>query len=102
LLGNAAEARRQAEVCISYSGELEPFYVGYAREARARAAKIAGDKDLARSHKEQSKMLAGAIKEKGERDEGPRLDLDSLRPIADFGTPMHTGPFCEWWVPARI
>lgn len=77
LLGNAGEARRQAEVCMSYSGELSPFYVGYAHEALARAAKIAGDKDLTRSHKEQAKTLAGAIKEKDERDLLLK-DLDSI------------------------
>lgn len=42
LLGYAAEATRHAEVCLSYSGALEPFYVGYAYEALARAASVAG------------------------------------------------------------
>jgi hypothetical protein len=77
LLGNAAEARRQAEVCLSYSGELSPFYLGYAHEALARAAKIAGDKDLTRSHKEQAKTLAGTIKGKDEQDLLLK-DLDSI------------------------
>jgi len=77
LLGNAAEAARQAEVCLSYSGELEPFYLGYAHEALARAAKLRGDEDEAVSHKEQAKMLASAIKEKDERDLLLK-DLDSI------------------------
>lgn len=68
LLGNALEARRQAEVCLAYSGELEPFYVGYAHEALARAARIAGDQALARAHKEEAKKLAGAVTEKDERN----------------------------------
>jgi hypothetical protein len=42
LLGNASEARRCAEVCLEHSRELEPFYLGYAYEALARAAKLAG------------------------------------------------------------
>ena len=68
LLGNAVEARRQAEVCMSYSGGLEPFCLGYAHEALARAAKIAGDRDLTRSHKEEAKKLASAIKKKDEQN----------------------------------
>jgi hypothetical protein len=36
LLGNAAEATRQGEVRLLYSGELKPFYLGYAHEALAR------------------------------------------------------------------
>lgn len=43
LLGNAAESSRHAEVCLTYSRDLEPFYLGYAYEALARAAKVAGD-----------------------------------------------------------
>lgn len=45
LLGNAAEARRYADVCLSYSHKLEPFYLGYAFEALARAARLAGNTD---------------------------------------------------------
>jgi hypothetical protein len=43
LLGNAAEARRYADVCLSYSHKLEPFYLGYAFEALTRAARLAGN-----------------------------------------------------------
>ena len=43
LLGNAAEARRYAGICLEYSHDLEPFYLGYAYEALARAARLAGD-----------------------------------------------------------
>jgi hypothetical protein len=77
LLGNAAEAARQAEVCMSYSGELEPFYLGYAHEALARAALLCGDNDLARSHKDQATTLAAVIESKEERDLLLK-DLDSI------------------------
>ena len=77
LLGNAIEARRQAEVCMSYSGELEPFYLGYAHEALARAAKVAGDTTLSRSHKEKATKLAADIGEKDARDLLLK-DLDSI------------------------
>jgi hypothetical protein len=43
ILGNTTEARRYAEVCLSYSHDLEPFYIGYAFEALALAEKIAGN-----------------------------------------------------------
>lgn len=68
LLGNAAEARRCAEVCLSYSGELAPFYLGYAHEALARSAKIAGDTQLSRSHKERAMKLAAEVKEPDDRE----------------------------------
>ena len=67
LLGNAVEAMRHGEVCMSYSGELEPFYLGYAHEALARAAKLAGNAKLTRSHEEQAKKLAEEIRKKDER-----------------------------------
>ena len=43
LLGRTDEARRQAETCLIYSHSLEPFYIGYAYEALARAEFIAGN-----------------------------------------------------------
>lgn len=30
-LANAREAKRYAEICLSYSRDLEPFYLGYAQ-----------------------------------------------------------------------
>ena len=50
MIGNAVEARRHAEVCLSYSVDLEPFLLGYAYEALARAAHVAGDADAAAKH----------------------------------------------------
>jgi hypothetical protein len=44
LLGNASEALRQAEICLGYSAGLKPFFVGYAYEALARGASLAGDR----------------------------------------------------------
>jgi hypothetical protein len=68
VLGNAVEARRQAEVCLSYSSELEPFYLAYAHEALARAARIAGDLKLAHFHRAEATKLAGDITKKDDRD----------------------------------
>lgn len=68
LLRNAVEARRHAEVCLSFSGELEPFYLGYAHEALARAAHVGGDMVLSGDHKAQAEKLAGAVGKKENRD----------------------------------
>jgi hypothetical protein len=78
LLGNAAEARRHAGVCLSYSHELEPFYLGYAYEALARSAKLGGNAA------ESVEFLAAAAEQAGlvSRKEDRALleaDLDSLR-----------------------
>ena len=68
LLGNATEALRRAEECLSFSGELEPFYLGYAHEAMARAARVAGNAALASEHKIRAKELAGQVKKVEDRD----------------------------------
>ena len=78
LLGNAAEARRYADVCLSYTRELEPFYLGYAFEALARAAKLAGNE----AECTQFLAVAGAHAGKVSRQEDKALlvaDLNSLR-----------------------
>ncbi|WP_372782808.1 hypothetical protein [Phenylobacterium sp.] len=43
LLGNAEPAMRHAQTCLDYSAGLEPFCLGYAYEALARAARLAND-----------------------------------------------------------
>jgi hypothetical protein len=78
LLGNAVEARRHADVCLSHSHKLEPFYLGYAYEALARSAKLAGNAA------ESVEFLAAATEQAGlvSRKEDRALleaDLDSLQ-----------------------
>ncbi len=53
---------------MSYSGELAPFYFGYAHEALARTAKLVGDTKLMLTHKAAARKLANDIKEMDERD----------------------------------
>jgi hypothetical protein len=68
LLGNANEATRFAEVCLGYSGELPPFYLGYAHEALARAHKLAGRAADAQRHLTLALELAAKIGKQGDRE----------------------------------
>lgn len=53
LLGQADQARHYGELCLRYSQDEGAFYLGYAYEALARAASVAG----------QSKMVAQYLQE---------------------------------------
>ncbi len=68
LLLNAGEAQRYAALCLALSHELEPFYLGYAHEAAARAARIAGDLNRAADHKARADVLARAVSKKEDRE----------------------------------
>ena len=68
LLGNAAEAIRFGNICLSYSGELEPFYLGYAHEALARAYQLGGDSLRAMEHLTKSKDFAARVVSQEERE----------------------------------
>ena len=67
LLGIAHEAKRFAEICREFSGELDPFYQGYAEEALARAEWVAGNLDAARAHARKASAHAEAVKEADDR-----------------------------------
>jgi hypothetical protein len=78
VIGNAVEARRQAEVCLSYSAGLEPFFLGYAHEALARAAQLAGDVGAVTRHLALADEQAVLVS----RDQDRELllkDLEGLR-----------------------
>jgi len=68
LLGNAEGAICQANVCLTYSRELKPFYLGYAHEALARAHSLAGNSEAAARHLKSSLELANRVRDKGERE----------------------------------
>lgn len=68
VLGNAGEALRLAEICLSYSGDLKPFYLGYAHEALARAHVLAANAKDAARHLKSAQQLAAQIGDKGERE----------------------------------
>ena len=68
VLGNSVEARRYAEVCLSYSADLEPFFLGYAHEALARAALVAAETSAAEEHLKLAAQQAALIGRKEDRD----------------------------------
>jgi hypothetical protein len=78
VLRNAAEARRYADVCLSYSEDLPPFFVGYAHEALARAALVANDAATAGHHLAVATKHAAQV---GRQDDRELLlkDLDELK-----------------------
>jgi hypothetical protein len=68
VLANAQEAQRYADICLAYSGELEPFYLGYAHEALARAAALSGDTSGVAHHLAAAKAQAASVSRGDERD----------------------------------
>jgi hypothetical protein len=78
LLGRAEDARASAEVCLRHSEGQAPFYIGYAHEALARSAAVAGDDAEKSRHLEQATRYLAEVTD--ERDRAPlRADLESLR-----------------------
>lgn len=67
-LGNATEAQRNGEICLAFSHELDPFYVGYAHEALARSASLGGDKARAVDHLSRAETQAANVAEKADRE----------------------------------
>jgi hypothetical protein len=78
LLGNAPEAQRNGEITLAYSHDLDPFYIGYAHEALARSASLAGDKARAVEHLSRAEAQAAQVAEKADR-ELLMADLAALR-----------------------
>jgi hypothetical protein len=77
LLGNAAEARNHADVCLQYSIGQDPFLLGYAYEAMARAETIAGNRSKAAEQLALAKEQAALVSNKDDR-ELLQKDLDSI------------------------
>lgn len=61
-------AWRYGELCLKASEGEEPFYLGYAYEAMARAAKKAGDTDLSNQYRRHAEQLAAQVPEGEERE----------------------------------
>lgn len=81
VLGQAQNAWRYGELCLKASEGEEPFYLGYAYEALARAAKVAGDMELTLQYRRHAEELAVQLPD-GEEREMLTKDLMSLEPAA--------------------
>lgn len=82
LLGDAEQARSYGESALGFAkdGRLGPFYVGFAHEALARAALVAGNHSLARRHIASATVQAGRV----ERAENRALLDAALADVESF------------------
>lgn len=67
VLGNGVEARRYGLLSLAAAAVEPPFYQGYAHEALARAARVAGDSSLAELHLAEARRFAEQVAEADER-----------------------------------
>jgi len=71
------EALRWADVCVAYSADLNVFLRGYAQEALARAAQLAGERDRAERALRAAQELAAQVEDAAD-GELLRADLRQL------------------------
>jgi len=77
VLGMTDEARRYGELCLAFSEKAPPFYLGYAHEALARAASVAGDRETAADHLAAARAAAESVTD----EESRKMLLDDLETI---------------------
>ena len=78
-VGNAAMAKEYALRCekASREGKVEPFFLAYALEARARAEAMGGNRKAADKLADEARKLAEKIDDEGGR-EALLADLDTI------------------------
>jgi len=77
LLGQAEDASRSARMCLRYSENTPPFFIGYAHEALARSEAVAGDEAAKARHLAEARRHLAEVT--NERDAAMlRADLQSL------------------------
>ena len=79
LIGEADNARKYGQLCleVSDSDELEPFYLGYAYEALARAESVAGNKEDINQYLKKAREAARRVK-KSDNRKWLEDDLDTI------------------------
>jgi hypothetical protein len=77
IAGRPEEARRYGELSLQHAAGEPPFYVAYAHEAIARAAKLARDDAAYQAHVLKARELSAAVTDSGER-EALEKDLTEL------------------------
>ncbi|MFQ6676832.1 MAG: hypothetical protein ACE5D0_00810 [Fidelibacterota bacterium] len=77
LAGNIEQAERYGKLCLEFSKNEEPFYLGYAHEALARVHTLTGNREEKEKHLKIAKDLTKIIRDKEEKE----LLLADLRTI---------------------
>ena len=67
ILGKGERAGHYGERCLAISRDEEPFYLGYAHEALARAAAISNQPQSMNDHLQRARDLAAAVSDSEER-----------------------------------
>ena len=87
LLEQADNARHYGRLCLAHSQNEEPFYLGYAYEALARAEFLAGNRAVAEECLTRARLQSAKVVDAGER-EMLRKDLETLKAVADVALPV--------------
>lgn len=77
VVGQADNARRYAERCLERSAREGPFYLGYAHEALARAAAVAGNSEKKEHHLSLGRQFASRVEDDSDRS-ALIADLDAI------------------------
>ena len=86
LLGEADNARKYGRLCLMYSQNEEPFYLGYAYEALARADFLAGNQAVAEEGLALAREQVAKVADAAER-EMLQKDLETMKAVADVALP---------------
>ena len=78
VLQRGDDASRYAERCLAVSHSQPSFYLGYAHEALARAARLQGDSDKTCHHLSEARRLAALVTDSDERSMLEK-DLDNIQ-----------------------
>ena len=89
LLEQADNAWQYGWLCLTHSQNEEPFYLGYAYEALARADFLAGKRSLAEEGLALARQQAALVTDRAER-EMLEKDLETMRASADLALPELT------------
>jgi len=67
IVGRVEEARRYGQLCLGDAPSDSPFLVAYAYEALARAESVAGNREMAVTHRAEARQFAERVTEADER-----------------------------------
>jgi len=77
LVGEVDNSRKYGQLCLEYSKNDEPFYLGFANEALARAEMVAGNRAIMNEYLQEAQKPAQAVSNSDEK----QILLDDLETI---------------------